>query len=85
MSGVRNISRILKPTNRIFLRQNRSIFGLFQGWFDSVFNKVDEARIKEVGVDRAAAEWVLRCGGGVKWEGGGRMLTDYNALPAGNY
>ena len=25
---------------------------------------------QEVGIDRAAAEWVLRCGGGITWTGG---------------
>ena len=32
----------------------------FFGWFDAAFNKYDSARVKEVGIDRAAAEWVLR-------------------------
>ncbi|CAG0919416.1 unnamed protein product [Notodromas monacha] len=37
------------------------------GWLNTVFNKVDEERVKEVGPDLAAAEWLLRCGaGGVK-------------------
>ena len=40
----------------------------FLGWFDAAFNKYDEARVKEVGADRAAAEWLLRCGAGeVGW------------------
>ena len=36
----------------------------FMGWFDAAFNRYDEARVKEVGADRAAAEWLLRCGAG---------------------
>eukprot|EP00088_Acartia_fossae_P024999 TRINITY_DN2583_c0_g1_i1.p1 TRINITY_DN2583_c0_g1~~TRINITY_DN2583_c0_g1_i1.p1 ORF type:complete len:223 (-),score=48.81 TRINITY_DN2583_c0_g1_i1:505-1173(-) len=62
--------------------QQRHIGLMFQHWFDRVFNMVDKKRIEEVGVDRACAEWILRCGGGVQWKGSKRYLTDYNALPA---
>jgi len=56
------------------------------GWLNSIFNRVDESRIKEVGPDRACAEWLLRCGAGVKWDkGSDEWLRDYNSLPAGNY
>lgn len=44
----------------------------FWGWFNSIFNMVDANRIEEVGPDRAAAEWLLRCGAKVKWKGRGR-------------
>lgn len=47
--------------------------------------RVDQSRIKDVGADRAAAEWLLRCGAGVRWKGAGSTLTDYNSLPPGNY
>lgn len=56
----------------------------FDGWFVSVFNKVDKGRIKEVGVDRAAAEWLLRCGAGVRWKNSDKFLRDYNSLPSSN-
>jgi len=52
--------------------------------FDAVFNKYDTARVEEVGINRAAAEWVLRCGGGVRWANG-TFLKDYNSLPVGKY
>ncbi|ODN05714.1 ATP synthase subunit s, mitochondrial [Orchesella cincta] len=56
------------------------------GWLNSIFNRVDESRIKEVGPDRACAEWLLRCGAGVRWDKGpDEWLRDYNSLPAGNY
>ena len=58
----------------------RSIFG----WFDAAFNKYDSERVKEVGIDRAASEWVLRCGGGVTYSNG-NTLRDYNSLPVGKY
>lgn len=49
------------------------------------FNRVDESRIKDVGPDRAAAEWLLRCGAGVRWKDKESVLKDYNSLPPGGY
>lgn len=45
--------------------------------------RVDYERIKAVGPDRAAAEWLLRCGAKVRFEGFERWHHDYNALPTG--
>ena len=42
----------------------------------------DKDRIKEVGANRACAEWLLRCGAVIKWKGAERFQTDYNLLPA---
>ncbi|MEQ2176984.1 ATP synthase subunit s, mitochondrial, partial [Goodea atripinnis] len=44
---------------------------------------VDYERIKAVGPDRAAAEWLLRCGAKVRFEGFDRWHHDYNGLPTG--
>ncbi|TKS87055.1 ATP synthase subunit s, mitochondrial [Collichthys lucidus] len=44
---------------------------------------VDYERIKAVGPDRAAAEWLLRCGAKVRFQGFERWQHDYNALPTG--
>jgi hypothetical protein len=46
---------------------------------------VDPSRIKDVGPDRAAAEWLLRCGAAVKWKDHESKLVDYNSLPVGSY
>jgi len=54
----------------------------FWGWLNSIFNRYDKERVKEVGPDRACAEWLIRCGAGVKWAGGADWFRDYNALPA---
>lgn len=45
--------------------------------------RVDYDRIKAVGPDRAAAEWLLRCGAKVRFEGFERYHHDYNGLPTG--
>ncbi|CAN9501984.1 unnamed protein product [Ophioblennius macclurei] len=55
----------------------------FWGWLNAVFNKVDHERIKAVGPDRAAAEWLLRCGAKVRFQGFERWHYDYNGLPTG--
>lgn len=45
------------------------------------YDRVDENRIKEVGPDRACAEWLLRCGVLVKWHNKESWTKDYNLLP----
>ncbi|RXG66605.1 ATP synthase subunit s, mitochondrial [Armadillidium vulgare] len=42
---------------------------------------VDDSRILDAGPDRACAEWLLRCGAGVKWVNSDAFLKDYNSLP----
>lgn len=37
--------------------------------------------MKLAGPDRAAAEWVLRNGGAIKWTTSASKLADYNLLP----
>ncbi|XP_004698634.1 ATP synthase subunit s, mitochondrial [Echinops telfairi] len=55
----------------------------FWGWLNAVFNKVDRERIRAVGADRAASEWLLRCGATVRYHGQERWQKDYNNLPTG--
>ncbi|KOC65700.1 ATP synthase subunit s, mitochondrial [Habropoda laboriosa] len=52
-------------------------------WLTVIFNRVDNDRIKEVGPDRACAEWLLRNGASVRWKGFKDSLQDYNLLPSG--
>lgn len=44
--------------------------------------RYDADRIKEIGPDRAAAEWLIRCGASVRWSGAVKFHSDYNTLPA---
>jgi len=81
-STVINNACKLKSNNLIIETPLRSIGTMWEGWINNSFNKVDESRVKEVGVDRACAEWILRCGGGVQWTGSKKYLRDYNSLPA---
>ncbi|XP_063146630.1 ATP synthase subunit s, mitochondrial [Candoia aspera] len=57
----------------------------FWGWLNAVFNQVDHERIQAVGPDRAASEWLLRCGALVRYHGQDRWQQDYNALPMGPF
>ncbi|XP_037550576.1 ATP synthase subunit s, mitochondrial [Nematolebias whitei] len=71
---------LLSRTGPSLLRQSRRHFW---SWLNAVFNKVDHERIKTIGPDRAAAEWLLRCGAKVRFEGFERWQQDYNGLPTG--
>lgn len=55
----------------------------FWAWLNAVFNKVDYERIQAVGPDRAASEWLLRCGALVRFQGYDKWQRDYNGLPTG--
>ncbi|XP_059162279.1 ATP synthase subunit s, mitochondrial-like isoform X2 [Physella acuta] len=60
--------------------QKREFWGI-----DVAFNKVDEERVKLAGPDRAAAEWILRNGGSIKWTMSSNHLNDYNLLPTTSF
>ncbi|CAI2353211.1 unnamed protein product [Caenorhabditis sp. 36 PRJEB53466] len=49
-------------------------------WVLEGFNFYDTQRVKEVGADRAAAEWIVRCGGKIKFAQIDESFDDYNAL-----
>lgn len=48
----------------------------------SLLCRVDHSRVADVGPDRAAAEWILRLGGSVKFLSYESWTTDYNRMPA---
>ncbi|CAM1320218.1 ATP5S (predicted) [Pycnogonum litorale] len=66
--------------NQGFVKQQQQHRCLYR-WLYFIFNSVDKQRIKQVGPDRAAAEWLMRCGAQVKWKNFDRWQTDYNTLP----
>lgn len=41
---------------------------------------MDDDRIKQVGPDKACAEWLVKCGAGVRFHGQQRVISDYNLL-----
>ncbi|KAI6189973.1 ATP synthase subunit s, mitochondrial [Aphelenchoides bicaudatus] len=49
-------------------------------WLIDGFNYYDIQRVREVGADRACAEWVVRCGGSVKFDKFKDTFNDYNTL-----
>ncbi|XP_053191287.1 ATP synthase subunit s, mitochondrial [Scomber japonicus] len=75
--------RLLSKAVQSAVRQRDGSRRHFWGWLNAVFNKVDYERIKAIGPDRAAAEWLLRCGAKVRFEGFERWHHDYNGLPTG--
>ncbi|CAL1541622.1 unnamed protein product [Lymnaea stagnalis] len=69
--------RPLLQLQALSVYQERTFWGI-----DVAFNKVDEERVKLAGADRAAAEWVLRNGGSIKWSTSSTQLSDFNLLPS---
>jgi H+-transporting ATP synthase F0 complex subunit s len=49
----------------------------------SSFLRYDRKRIQELGPDRACAEWLLRCGGSVRFKNWGSFTSNYNTIPSG--
>ncbi|XP_077477682.1 ATP synthase subunit s, mitochondrial [Stigmatopora argus] len=75
--------RVLAKAVQAAVKQRTGQQRHFWGWLNAVFNKVDYDRIKTAGPDRAASEWLLRCGAKVRFLGLERWQGDYNALPVG--
>ncbi|XP_078262203.1 ATP synthase subunit s, mitochondrial [Rhinoraja longicauda] len=73
----------IRPLSILRIVQTRVIQRSFWGWLNAVFNKVDRDRIQAVGPDRAASEWLLRCGASVRYKGFAKWQKDYNHLPTG--
>ncbi|CAF1268417.1 unnamed protein product [Rotaria sordida] len=67
---------ILSSSSTITYRQ-------FWNSLNIVWNKYDRKRVQEIGPDRACAEWLLRCGGSVRFKNWGTFISNNNALPTG--
>ncbi|CAD5224861.1 unnamed protein product [Bursaphelenchus okinawaensis] len=74
------MSRLIYQTTDRFKNAlvNHNIPGL--RWLIEGFNYYDRSRVKDVGPDRAAAEWIVRCGGKVKFDRYRDIFEDYNML-----
>ena len=59
-----------------YLKRSR----LFYGFINLAFNQYDSARVKSVGPDTAAAEWVVKNEGWVKGLGHTAWVKDFNGL-----
>ena len=46
-------------------------------------NSYDSKRVEEVGPNRAATEWLMKCGAHVKFVNWGSYCDDYNKIPPG--
>ena len=46
-------------------------------------NKYDRKRVEELGPDRACAEWLLRCGGSIRYKNWGSFITNQKQIPTG--
>ncbi|XP_053331295.1 ATP synthase subunit s, mitochondrial [Spea bombifrons] len=77
------LSQIVTPAIRSWQWARPAGCRQFWGWLNAVFNKVDYERIQDFGPDRAASEWLLRCGAKVRYQGFERWQHDYNGLPTG--
>ncbi|BES93491.1 ATP synthase [Nesidiocoris tenuis] len=53
----------------------------FFGALNAIFNSVSTDRIKQVGPDRACAEWLMRNGAHIRWLGQEDFVAHYNSLP----
>ncbi|XP_065682196.1 ATP synthase subunit s, mitochondrial isoform X2 [Hydra vulgaris] len=60
--------------------QSKRVNRFFYSWLIEVFNSPNEERIKQFGPDRAAAEWIIRNGGKVKFESHITWSTSYSTL-----
>jgi H+-transporting ATP synthase F0 complex subunit s len=70
----------LFQTDRImisYLAQNRSKFLCI------LFLRYNRKRVEEIGPDRACAEWLLRCGGSIRFKNWGSFIANYKTIPIG--
>ncbi|XP_006023135.1 ATP synthase subunit s, mitochondrial [Alligator sinensis] len=77
------LGKLVQPARSLKKLSSPGTCRHFWGWLNAVFNKVDYERIQAVGPDRAASEWLLRCGALVRFQGYEKWQRDYNGLPTG--
>lgn len=63
------------------LHVQKPCYLLTRSFMNYVFNMVSDKRRKEVGPDRACAEWLMRNGAYIRWIGHPDFVYHYNLLP----
>lgn len=48
-----------------------------------VLIRYDRKSVQELGADRACADWIIRCGGSVRFQNWGSFISKRNQLPTG--
>ena len=46
--------------------------------------RIDTERLAKIGPEHGCAEWIVRCGGAIRWQHSSRLIKDFNALPSAN-
>uniref|UniRef100_A0A069DPT9 Putative atp synthase subunit s mitochondrial n=1 Tax=Panstrongylus megistus TaxID=65343 RepID=A0A069DPT9_9HEMI len=64
-----------------YLRRSLPGTRTFYAALVSIFNRVSNSRIEAVGPDRACAEWLMRNGAFIRWQGQPNFLSHYDNLP----
>ncbi|CAF0753746.1 unnamed protein product [Adineta ricciae] len=73
-----------------FLLTHRSAINTFsssivyrQFWnsINIIRNKYDRKRVQEIGADLACAEWLVRCGGSIRFQNWGSFISKSNQIP----
>ncbi|CAG2228081.1 ATP5S [Mytilus edulis] len=72
-------------TNKCTPIQTRLFFDRFIQRLDAGYNTFDIDRHKLVGPDRNCAEWLMKCGATIKFQGHDNHILEYNALPSSNF
>lgn len=80
-ANLQNTSLICGPLHRLRWFEDTACSGKNSLW--CLLARVDRERIQAVGPDRAASEWLLRCGASVRYHGYDKWQQDYNAIPVG--
>lgn len=76
-----SLENIIKK--RCFIKINSFVYNKHLASNDIMSFRYDRKRVQEIGPDRACAEWLLRCGGSVRFKNWGSFVSNYNTIPIG--
>lgn len=69
------------PLANSLLQSPKAFHQVSRPFLNYVFNRVSDKRRKEVGPDRACAEWLMKNGAFIRWVGNPEFVSHYNLLP----